>query len=196
MPSEEELLFRLKQGEERAAEEFVWANSGWMLSVARRYMMDEALAEDCVQEAFMRAFDKIETFEGRSKLKSWLYRILVSTALMKIRSRQQRDEYPIDDLLPKFDEFGCRIKASWSMVATPAEIFESTEIHDLVKRKIEELPENLRIVLLLRDIEELSTVEAAALLNVTEGTLKARLHRARAALKSLLEPVLGVTRKP
>jgi RNA polymerase sigma-70 factor (ECF subfamily) len=188
--AESNFIARLQSGDERAAEELVGANAGWMLSVARRYLVDTALAEDCVQDAFMNAFQNIESFEGRSKIKSWLHRILVNAALTKIRKNRRHDERPIDNLLPKFDEFDCRIEASWPDIPTPAEILENTQIRNLVADNIHQLPQNYRIVLLLRDIEEMSTAEVSKLLEVTEGTVKIRLHRARAALKKLLEPIL------
>src|SRR5262245_50584335 len=161
-----------------------------MLALAQRYVRDASLAEDCVQEAFLQAFKCIGEFEGRSALKSWLHRIVVNTALMKLRSRRCAPERPVDDILLHIDRECCRMQASWANMPTPHEILERKEVRDLVVAKMMELPDSYRIVLLLRDIEGMSTEETARALGTTEGAVKVRLHRARAAFKALVAPVL------
>ena len=161
-----------------------------MLALAQRYVKDAGLAEDCVQEAFLQAFRSIGEFEGRSALKSWLHRIVINSALMKLRSRRCAVEQPVEDILPHIDRDCCRMQASWTEMATPHEILERKEARDLVVAKMLELPDSYRIVLLLRDIEGMSTEETAGALGMTEGAVKVRLHRARAAFKMLVEPVL------
>jgi len=151
---------------------------------------DSGLADDCVQEAFIKAFRNIGGFEGRSSLKTWLHRITVNEALMKLRSVDRRREDPIDDLLPDFDQNHCRIEPPWGGIPTPAELLERKSTRDLVGSKIQELPEDYRIVLQLRDIEEMTTAEVADMVGISESNVKVRLHRARAALKRLLEPIL------
>ena len=160
------------------------------IAVARRIVADHALAEDCVQEAFVNAFGKIGEFEGRSSLKSWLHRIVVNQALMKLRSRRSRGEAPIDDLMPEFDENACRIEGPWQHLATPDEVLEREDRRAIVQAKIQDLPDSYRMVLQLRDIEELTTREVAEALGLSEANVKVRLHRARSALKKLLEPLL------
>lgn len=187
---DDDIVVGLRSGSTAHAEGFVRSNIAWMRAVARRILRDDALADDCVQEAFVKAFGKIDGFEGRSSLKTWLHRITVNEALMKLRVRKRLGEQSIDALLPEFDENGCRIEASWSSLATSEEIVERESTRALVLSKIGELPENYRIVLLLRDIEELETAEVAKLLNISQSNVKVRLHRARAALKRLLEPLL------
>ncbi len=184
------LLEQLRSGHSQAAEQLVRRHGGWMLAVAYRILKDKSAAEDCVQESFLNAFQKINSFEARSTLKSWLHRIVVNSALMKLRSLRRANEQSIDALLPEFDGNGCRIEAPWRKIERPDEIIQRSEMCELVLSKINELPEDYRIVLLLRDIEELSTREAAEILDCKEGTVKVRLHRARAALKKLLEPML------
>lgn len=187
---EKELIEQLRSGCNRAAERFVRDHAGWMLSVARRYLKDEALAEDCVQEAFINVFRKIGDFEERSSLKTWLHRIVVNQALMKLRSRKRQREDSLDDLLPEFDENACRVETPWSTLATPEEIFERADLFSFIHEKIDALPESYRLILRLRDIEGMNTVEVATALNLSESNVKVRLHRARSALKKLLEPVL------
>ena len=143
------LIERLRAGCNRAAERLVRDHTGWMISVARRYVKEDALAEDCVQDAFLSAFSNIDAFEGRSSLKSWLHRITVNAALMKLRSLR-REPRSIDEFLPEFDANDCRVEAPWHHMATPAEILEREDMHALIARKIGELPDAYRIILLLR----------------------------------------------
>jgi RNA polymerase sigma-70 factor (ECF subfamily) len=184
------LIEHLRSGDGPVTERFVREHAGWMLALAQRYVRDASHAEDCVQEAFLQAFRSIGAFEGRSALKSWLYRIVVNTALMKLRARRSAIEQPVEDILPHGDRDCCRMQASWAEMATPHEILERKEVRDLVIAKMMELPDGYRIVLLLRDIEGMSTEETARALAMTEGAVKVRLHRARAAFKMLVEPVL------
>jgi RNA polymerase sigma-70 factor (ECF subfamily) len=188
--SEGWLVRRLRTGDKPATERFVREHAGWMLALAQRFVKDAALAEDCVQEAFLQAFRSIGEFQERSTLKSWLYRIVVNTALMKLRARHGAVEQPIDDVLPLIECGRCRVDTSWIEAATPDEILERKEACELVAAKLMELPDGYRIVLLLRDIEGLSTEETARALATTAGAVKVRLHRARAAFKVLVEPVL------
>ena len=187
---EEDFVECLRAGDAAASETLVRANIGYLLKVAQPIMRDRALAEDCVQEAFISAFRNIESFEGRSSIRSWLRRITINVALMKLRSMKRRDERSIDELLPEFNENQCRIEAPWTHIATPEEIVENADIRAWVRARIEELPENYRVVLILRDYEELSTLEVAEQLEISEQAVRVRLHRARSALKKLLEPAL------
>ena len=184
------LVACLKSGDDSAVETLVRMHSGAMLSAARRILNDDALAQDCVQEALINALRKIEDFQERSSLSSWLHRIVVNQALMKLRPRRGATEVPVDEWLPTFDENGCRVEAPWPHLATPDEIVERADVRNLVHQAINQLPESLRLVLQLRDIEELTTREVAEGLDLSETNVKVRLHRARAALKKLLEPVL------
>ncbi len=184
------LVEGLRQGSARHAEYLVRSHIGRMRAVARRILGGDAFADDCVQEAFLKAFQKIGTFEGRSSLTTWLHRITVNEALMRLRVQKRLDERPIDELMPEFDANACRIEAPWPHVATAEEILQRESLRALVTSKIHELPDSYRIVLLLRDIEELDTAEVAELLEISPGNVKVRLHRARSALKKLLEPAL------
>lgn len=188
--SDDELVDRILGRDEQAAEALVRRHGGWMLALAFRYLHDRALAEDCVQEAFSNAFSRLAAFEHRSSLKTWLNRIVVNQALMKLRARPAGDGADISGLQPVFDADACRIEAPWARIPTPEQIVGEARMRALVRRKIEELPEGYRNVLMLRDIEEMSTSEAAEALGLSEANVKVRLHRARAALKQLLEPML------
>ncbi len=172
------------------AEQLVRDNIGWMLLLADRLLRDRALAEDAVQAAFMAAFRGLANFEGRSSLKTWLHRITVNAALDILRQVKRRAEQPIDEHLPEFDSYECRIEAPWAHMASVDEILESEDLHDRVHKAIGELPDGYRNVLQLRDVEGYNTSEVAELLGISETNVKVRLHRARAVLKKLLEPIL------
>lgn len=185
-PDESSLVQALKAGDPAAFETLVRLHGGRMLSVARRFVANEEDARDVVQDAFVSAFRSIDRFEGQAKLSTWLHRITVNTALMKLRSRRRRPEESIEPLLPAFAEDGHHA----------APIVEWPEAEDLLHRKqtaarvraaIDRLPEGYRTVLLLRDIEELTTEETARMLDLTINAVKIRLHRARLALRTLLD---------
>ncbi len=170
---------------------FVRTHIGWMLQLARRYLRETALAEDAVQNAFTKVFAKADQFEGKSGIRGWMRRIVVNEALMLLRKRKASgDDAAIDLLLPRFDRNDCRIEEPWSTLPTPEQLLVNKQSRQLVLDAIDNLPASYRAVLLLRDIEERSTAEVADLLEISEANVKIRLHRARAALKSLLEPVM------
>lgn len=178
------LVARLQAGDPDAYETLVRVHGGRLLSVARRFLPNNEDAQDAVQEAFIKAFRAIGTFEERAQLHTWLHRILVNTALMKIRSRKRRPEESIDDLLPTFQADGHQTTESrdWSDA-----IFERKETAAMVRLAIAQLPDLYRVVLTLRDIEERDTMETAAALGTTTTVVKVRLHRARQALRTLLD---------
>lgn len=188
--SDDELVDAILADNTAAVETLVRRHAGWMLAVAGRFTRDRALAEDCVQEAFANAFSHLSKFERRSSLKSWLHRIVVNQALMKLRTRRARKEQHMDELMPEFDTDSCRIEQPWRQIRTPEQIVGDDHLRALVLSKIHELPDPYRNVLLLRDIEEMTTAEVAEALDISETNVKVRLHRARSALKNLLEPVL------
>jgi RNA polymerase sigma-70 factor (ECF subfamily) len=183
---EAELLKALREGREEAFETLVRLHSGRMLSVCRRILRNDEEAKDAVQEAFVSAFRGMSAFEGTSLLGTWLHRIAVNASLMRLRSKKRRPEESIDELLPTFKDDGhARVEPrDWSPSALQR--VESRETREFVRACIDRLPEMYRVVLLLRDIEEMDTSEAAEVLGVSEGVVKVRLHRARHALRRLL----------
>ncbi len=191
-PFEDEvaLVSALRAGEEEAFEKLVRAYSGRMFAVARRMLQSEDDAQDAVQEAFVSAFRAMGRFKGDSRLSTWLHRIVVNAALMKLRSRQRRPEDPIDELLPKFLEDGHHAVPPVEWKESAQTTLEREELRAQVRNSISQLPESYRTVLLLRDIEELDTEETARLLEVSPNAVKIRLHRARQALRGLLDPHL------
>src|SRR5262245_47591059 len=189
-PSEQKLLERLIAGEEEAYEELVRTYGGRMLAVARRFLPVEEDARDAVQDAFLSAFRGIHRFAGNAQLSTWLHRIVVNAALMKLRTRRRHPEQLIEDLLPGYLEDGHFERPASPWRSDGLDPAESDELRELGMRSIHSLPEGHRKVLLLRDIEGLDTEEAADLLQISPGAVKTRLHRARQALRELLEPHL------
>ena len=185
--TDEELITALKAGDDEAYALLVERTAGQMLAVARRILTSEDAARDALQEAYLSAFKAIRSFEGGAKLSTWLHRIVVNAALMKLRSRKRSDERSIDDLLPKFLEDGHHAQATAWRETGDSEA-EKREHRTLVRAAIDQLPEIYRTVLLLRDIEELSTEETAQVLEINNNAVKTRLHRARLALRTLLDP--------
>jgi RNA polymerase sigma-70 factor (ECF subfamily) len=182
------LVAALKAGDEDAFDTAVRRYGPHLLAVARRFMGHEQDAQDVVQDAFLSAFKAIDKFQGDSKLSTWLHRIAVNAALMKLRSRKRNQERPIDDLLPKFNDDGHMADAAARWAVTHDTAVDSREMRELVRHAIDQLPEGHRTILLLRDIEGHNTEETAELLDITPGAVKTRLHRARQALRTLLDP--------
>jgi len=159
-----------------------------MLAVTRRLLRNEEDARDAVQEAFVSAFRSLATFQGDCLLSTWLHRIAVNAALMRLRTKRRKPEDSIEDLLPTFLEDGHHTVHPPEWRGTPDELLAQREDCEFVRDCINQLPDSYRSVLILRDIEEMDTDETAALLGLNAGAVKVRLHRARQALRGLLEP--------
>jgi RNA polymerase sigma-70 factor (ECF subfamily) len=185
------LIAALRRGEEWAFEAMVRIYGGRLLAVARRICGNEEDARDALQSAYLSAFRAVQRFEGTCQLSTWLHRIVVNTALMKLRTRRRKPEEQIEALLPAFQEDGHHVEqfSEWAMPAD--RLLEREDVRTMVRSCIAQLPENYREVLLLRDIEELSTDEAARMLCATPTAIKVRLHRARQALSTLLRRELA-----
>ncbi len=180
------LVEQLRGGDPQAFEVLVRQYGGRLLATARRLVGSDDDARDVVQEAFLAALRAIDTFAGAARLSTWLHRIVINAALMRLRSRRRRREESIDGLLPRFDEEGRWAEPAAGWDTSTDVLIERQETRAMVRRAIDQLPLNYRSVLLLRDIEELDTDETASLLGVTPNAVKTRLHRARQALRTLL----------
>jgi RNA polymerase sigma-70 factor, ECF subfamily len=185
------LLAALRTREPGSFEQLVRAHGGRMLAVARRLLSSEEDARDAVQEAFLNAFRNIDRFEGQALLSTWLHRIIVNVSLMKLRSRKRKPEESLDHLLPAFRDDG-HFAERFDSGSEPADQRLAREQEQAaVRAAIDELPGHYRTILLLRDIEGISTQEVADQLGITPNAVKLRLHRARQALRTLLAPKLG-----
>jgi RNA polymerase sigma-70 factor (ECF subfamily) len=188
------------QGDEPAAkvEDFaalVRAHAGALRRTCRRLLQDATEADDAVQEAFLSAFAHLPTFRGQARPSTWLHRIAVNACLMRLRRRialapaiESDDcDAALGSLLPRYLDDGHRADPRPAWTASVDELCERRELCERVRRLVQSLPEPHRTVLVLRDLEELSTDETAALLGVRVNAVKTRLHRARQALRTMLE---------
>lgn len=190
--SDDALITGLQRGDDASYERLVREHGGALLAVARRYLRSEDDARDAVQEAMLSAFRGIGTFSADAKLSTWLHRIVVNCALMRLRSKRRRPEDAIEDLLPSFDEHGAHAADVREWESPTAETaLQRRELRRIVRRCIDRLPEGHRTLLMLRDIEERDTDETAEALGLTVSAVKSRLHRARQALRMLLVEELG-----
>lgn len=176
----------LRRGDDDAFAAFVSDHSGPLLATARRMLGNDDDARDVLQETFLSAFRAIGSFEGKCRLGTWLHRIAVNTVLMKLRTRRRRPEVAIDDLVPQFTADGHHVEPPCPWSDHALERLHSAESRDILWRGIDQLPPAYREVLVLRDIEGLSTEEAAQHLGTNCNATKIRLHRARQALRTLL----------
>jgi RNA polymerase sigma-70 factor (ECF subfamily) len=183
---EADLLARLRAGDEAAFAQLVREQTPALLRVTGRLLRSDPEAREAVQDAFVSAFRALPRFRGESRLGTWLYRIAINAALARLRARSQADEVSLDEWLPRFVEDGHAAEPSipWPADAGP----ERREVRERVRAAIDRLPDSYRTVVLLRDIEELTTDEAAQALGISPGAVKVRLHRARQALRTLLDP--------
>jgi RNA polymerase sigma-70 factor (ECF subfamily) len=188
MPIDEAaLVARLRAKDDDAFAVLVRTYMGRLLRVARRFLNSEEDARDVVQDAFVAAFRSIGTFKAGSTLATWLHRIVVNSALMKLRTQRRHPEEDLDDLLPQFAADGHQLVPSVDWNESAEEMVERAEMRDIVRRAIDMLPETHRVVLMMRDIEEMTTEEVAQALGITANAVKVRLHRARQALRTLLD---------
>ena len=179
----------LRAGNDDAFEWLVRTYGGRMLSVARRVLGNDEDARDTVQTAFLTVFRKIDTFDSRSQLGTWLHRIVVNTALMQRRSARRRPEVSIEELLPRFLSDGHQADP---IVGPELDLWSLDQelMKDGLRRALAQLPEIYRAVFILRDVEELSVAETADALKLNPATVKTRLHRARMALHALVRQEL------
>lgn len=182
------LVERLRAGSEAAYRELIERHGARMLAAARKLLRNEEDARDAVQEAFLSAFKALGGFDGRSRLSTWLHRIVVNAALMKLRARQSRIHEEIEELLPEFVGKGVFGEAQRPWCEMPEDPLSREELCNEVHAAIACLPETYRVPLLLRDIEGMTNQDLARELGVTVNAAKIRVHRARLALRTLLAP--------
>jgi RNA polymerase sigma-70 factor, ECF subfamily len=186
-PEEASLVTRLQAGEESAFEELLREHGPRMMAVARRYLSKEADAEDALQDAFLNVYRAIGSFAGESRLGTWLHRVTVNAALMRIRSRSRRPETPLEK-----DEFRAAeagISRDWGFSASEALARE--EICAAVRSALAGIPEEYRIVVRLRDIEGIDLREISRLLGIGLSTVKSRLQRGRLILREVIGHFAG-----
>jgi RNA polymerase sigma-70 factor (ECF subfamily) len=178
------LLERLRADDPLAFAQLVEENQGQIYNLALRMLNDPQEAEDVLQETFLSAFKALPDFEGRSSLGTWLYRIASNASLMRLRKKRP-ETVSVDEPLATDDgEYLPRQLTDWTNL--PEEELLNSETRRVMDQAIGKLPESLRIVFVLRDLEGLSTAETGEVLELSEGAVKTRLHRARLWLRDRL----------
>ena len=178
------LVRRAREGDIKAFEELVMRHADGVYVVLRRFGLNGDEAHDVAQETFLRAWRGLPRFEGRARFFTWLYRIAFNEAQRRLSKRPpagavvSTEERPLDDLAD--DAPG------------PDDQFEREELRAALAAALRELPVALRAPVVLRDVEGLSTREAASVLDLGEAAFKSRLHRGRMALRALLGPRLSL----
>jgi RNA polymerase sigma-70 factor (ECF subfamily) len=197
--TDEELVRRLVAKEDAAYEALLREHGPWMLGLARRLLEDDGEAEDAVQDACLSAFRALPAFHGDARLSTWLHRIVVNAALMRLRRKRRRLEASIDAFLPAFrpDRTHESPVTDWRSDATDEIATEETR--RAVRLAVRTLPSPYRAVVVLRDVEGLAMEEVATLLDLSLAGAKSRLHRARLMLRAHLAPLFeestGVVRR-
>ena len=179
----------LKAGDREAFAHLVDDTSGQIYRTARQVTGNDQDAEDVLQETYLKAFRSLPEFEGRSSLKTWLYRIAVNEALMLLR-KHQRPTVSMDENLDNADEDGESMEiVDWC--CQPEKEMLTTESRRMMDLATQNLPETLRVVFILRDMEGLSIQETAEVLILSEAAVKVRLLRARLRLRQELSIYFG-----
>jgi RNA polymerase sigma-70 factor (ECF subfamily) len=182
--SDEEALVRRSQaGDTAAFAELVRRHTERLMAMLSRMIGDRTLAQDVLQEVFLRAWRGLPRFDGRSKFSTWIHRIAINEAnrALERKGRMTANEQGGDDQLLAVADTG----------SSPGESAEQRELLDALDRALRRLDPELRLPILLRDVEGLSTREAAAALEVSEAAFKSRLHRGRMALREIVDPFLA-----
>jgi RNA polymerase sigma-70 factor (ECF subfamily) len=194
-----QLIERLRAQDASVLEVLMTQYTTRVYRVAFGITRSHADAEEVVQDVFLTLVRKIDSFEGRSALGTWLYRVAANAALIKRRGKRTEREVNLEDYLPPFKADGHRdgdrtlLLADWS--ATPEAELLSGEARQVIEDGLALLPDHYRAILVLRDVEELSNEEVAAILGESVASVKSRLHRARMALREVLTRRLGVRRE-
>jgi RNA polymerase sigma-70 factor, ECF subfamily len=184
-------LEELRRGNRREFARLVDAYSGPLYRLALKMLGNASDAEDALQNTFLKAFQHVDKFEGRSSLSTWLYRIASNEALMLLRKR--RPETTFSDITPEDEDIRNYDPVQFTdWCCLPEDEYLSAEARTALDRAVEHLPETLRIVFVLRDIEDLSIQETSQVLNLSETAVKTRLLRARLRLREELSSYYGL----
>lgn len=178
------LVALARSGDQEAFTTLVNRYSGKVFRLAQHITQNQEDAEDVLQEAFLKAYTHLDRFEGNSKFYTWVVRIAVNEALMKLRKRKSDKLVSLDEPVDTGEEEVIREIAVWEQ--TPENKFSQTELRRILDESVDELEPIYRTVFLLRDVEELSTEETAEALSLSVPAVKSRLLRARLQLREKL----------
>ena len=187
-PGDDELVARARARDLGAFEQLIDRHEDRLYRVAMRLLRNENDAREVLQDALLSAWQNLDSFAGRAQFGSWIYRVTVNAALMLLRSRRRRPTVSVEDLAPGvLDEaIGASHDSGSDWSKRPDEQLQSGELKQHIEGALDQLPEILRLVFVLRDVEGMSTEETAEILDITIPTVKTRLHRARLALREAI----------
>src|SRR5215510_5393114 len=185
-PVSEELALvqAAKNGDDSAFEDLVRRYDRNVFRIAQHITQNREDAEDVVQDAFLKAYSNLEQFQGQSKFYTWLVRIAVNEALMKLRRRRPERMVSLDEDVKTEEDSLPREVADWS--PNPEQQYSQAELRDILSKTVQGLPPSFRTVFVLRDVEGLSTEETAEALDLSIPAVKSRLLRARLQLRERL----------
>jgi RNA polymerase sigma-70 factor (ECF subfamily) len=184
--SEPELVARIARRDEAAFEVLMRRHNGQLFRVARSILKDDAEAEDALQEAYLDAYRHMAEFRGQSRLGTWLTRIVVNHALMRLRRRKDaRVVVPLDEW--QNTRVSREAEMADDKAESPANATLRTEIRQLIEQQIDELPLDFRTVFVMRDVDDMTVEETAGALDIPPATVRTRLFRARARMREALE---------
>jgi RNA polymerase sigma-70 factor, ECF subfamily len=178
------LVARAREGDVQAFEKLVKQYDRQVFRIAQHITQNREDAEDVVQDAFLKAYEKLDQFQGNSKFYTWLVRIAVNESLMRLRRRRTGKMVSIDEDVETEEGSMPRDLADWS--PDPEQLYGQSELSDILRKTIQGLPPGFRIVFVLRDVEGLSTEETAETLGLSVPAVKSRLLRARLQLRERL----------
>ena len=177
------LAAQAARGDEHAFERIMRANNRLLYRTARSILRDENEAEDVLQEAYVKAFFSLKTFQGQSKLSTWLVRIVINEALTRKRKLKQGPEQVFTETVVDLQELIDRNATANQTPRTPEDLAMREELRCLIQAHIDRLPENFRTVFVLRAMEEMSVEETAQCLGISAITVRTRFLRARRLLR-------------
>jgi RNA polymerase sigma-70 factor (ECF subfamily) len=184
-----DLVHASKNGDVAAFEQLVKRYDRKLLRIAQSVTHNTEDAQDAVQDAFLKAFQNLGQFREESQFSTWLFRITVNEALMKLRKQRAIREVSLDDdCQADVDMFPMEV-IDWA--PNPEQLYWASELRDILISALKELPPTLRTVFVLRDIEGLSTDQTAEVLNLSQTAVKARLWRVRLQLRERLNKYFG-----
>src|SRR3989442_3293152 len=189
-----ELVHASKEGDVSAFEQLVWRYDRKLLRIAQHVTHNREDSQDAVQEAFFKAFQHLGDFREDSQFSTWLIRITVNQALMKLRKRRTTKEVSLDEDFQADGDMLPREVTDWA--PNPEELYRASELRDILIKTLKELRPILRTVFVLRDIEGLSIDQTAEVLNLSLAAVKARLWRARLQLRELLNEYFSKHNEP
>src|SRR6266571_6771587 len=178
------LVQAAKGGDVGAFEDLVKRYDRNVFRIAQHITQNREDAEDVVQDAFLKAYSNLEQFQGQSKFYTWLVRIAVNEALMKLRRRRPERMVSLDEDVKTEEDSVPREVADWS--PNPEQLYKQAELKEILSKTIQGLPPSFRTVFVLRDVEGLSTEETAEALELSIPAVKSRLLRARLQLRERL----------